>query len=162
MVEMVGWFNSWIFYKNEGEFACRLRSSYFCMKLRRTLSLNYNASLFVYYKRLIYRPMYHSISHHTEKETKCNISWKVETFRTLCITLCSLFLIVFLQVLYLKRERERSCDNKSSVYDILPCDFELFVKLDWVFDIFNFDNTLMWIHHIESPWARIVDWQHLK
>ena len=29
MVEMVGWFNSWIFYKNEGEFACRLRSSYF-------------------------------------------------------------------------------------------------------------------------------------
>ena len=26
MVEMVGWFNSWIFYKNEGEFACRLRS----------------------------------------------------------------------------------------------------------------------------------------
>ena len=77
-------------------------------------------------------------------------------------TVFTIFDCIFTSFVFEERERERSCDNKSSVYDILPCNFELFVKLDWVFDIFNFDNTLMWIQHIERPWARIVDWQHLK
>ena len=63
----------------------------------------------------------------------------------------TIFDCIFTSFVFEERERERSCDNKSSVYDILPCDFELFVKLDWVFDIFNFDNTLMWIQHIERP-----------
>ena len=54
MVEMVGCFKNKL--KSEGECVCCLWVG-LVLHYRRALSLTYNASLFVYYTRLIYRPM---------------------------------------------------------------------------------------------------------